>query len=284
MIRNCALAAVLWLVLVAGYAFLLRTAFGLPERAIVSLVMGTIVWVAALNVNSARYTLREWRARNRMARGERPQDGEVVSAVGTIRPLLDALLAPLSGTECVAYSYKIATDSSSADCAGFGMTRCAVHTPYGAFQLGSFPILGEFFRESGEPERARAYLASTRFEPLEGFVELTKQMFALHTAAPPIRKDWCTGPEPNVDVLRAGLLEQAIPRDAIVTVVGRFVAATGAIVSDAHETGYLRVTPGGDARRESPFPWAVVQKVIVGLLAIFAANAVLYWWFRSAVA
>src|SRR5690349_8055476 len=145
MARNCGIAIALWIALAGGYFWFLRTRLEMPVSLIVALVIATIVWVALVNMHAARLAYADWQARNRMARGERPHDGDLVSAVGELRPTFEPLRSPLRGTPCVAYTYKIGprgemSEGSTPDYAGFAATRCAVQTPYGSFQLGSFPL------------------------------------------------------------------------------------------------------------------------------------------------
>jgi hypothetical protein len=280
--RNCGIAILLWLALAGGYLWFLRERLPAPASTIVALVMGTFVWTSLMVLNGGRYALRDWRARNRLARGERPQDGDLVSAVGVIRPTFESMRSPLRGIDCVAYAYKIGPFSESserggADYAGFGMTRCAVQTPYGAFQLATYPVFEDIPDEDGDAAVAEQYVASTKFETLDGLKEMATTVFGLYKLAPPMRKDWRIGGEGRVDVRDADLKESVVRTGATVTAVGRYVAATNAIVSDTKEQGYLRVTLGGEPRRESSFPSAALQKFIGGSVAIAASNALLWW-------
>jgi hypothetical protein len=282
MVRNCVTAIVLWIVLAGGYFYALRDRLPMPALPLVAIVVATIVWTGLIVMNSGRYALRDWRAQNRMTRGERPADGDLVAAIGPIRPILGVLHSPLRGIECVAYSYKIgppaqSSDSPAPDYAGFAITRCAVHTNYGAMHIGTFALFEGVEKEEGDRTHAEAYVASTRFETLDGFKELATSMFAMYTAPAPMRRDWRVGGEPRVPVADADLEESVIRTGEIVTAYGRYVAATNSIVSDMKDQGYLRITPGGEARRESSFPSNAIQKFIGGLVAIAASNAVLWW-------
>ncbi|HEX2834273.1 MAG TPA: hypothetical protein VHW00_14785 [Thermoanaerobaculia bacterium] len=282
MVRNCAAAIAVGVALLGGYLWFLHGRLEMPFLFIVALVMALVVWTALVVMNGGRYAWRDWRARNRMARGERPADGELVSAVGEIRAALGVLHSPLRGVPCVAYSYKIGppaqtSDGPAPDFAGFAMSRCTVHTPYGSFHLASFPMFEGIPEERGDPAVAAQYVASTQFERLDGFQAMVRAMFALHSTPPPFRKDWRVAGEPRIAVEEAELEERVIPAGARVTAVGRYVAASGSIVADLNDQGYLRLSLGGEPRRESRFPGNAVMKIAGGLVVIVAANALLLW-------
>ncbi|HEX7808564.1 MAG TPA: hypothetical protein VF608_07565 [Thermoanaerobaculia bacterium] len=285
MARNCGTAIVLWILLAGGYGYFLRDRLPMPAMPIVAIVMATFVWMGLIVINGGRYALRDWHAQNRMARGERPADGQLVAAIGPIRPTLGALHSPLRGVECVAYTYKIGppaqtSDSPAPDYAGFAITRCAVHTSYGAMHIGTFALFEGVEKAVGDRAHAMAYVESTKFETLEGFKELATSMFAMYTAPAPMRRDWRVGGEPRLPVSSADLEESVIRVGETVTAYGRYVAATNSIVSDIKDQGYLRITPGGEARRESSFPSNAIQKFIGGSVAIVASNALLWWVMR----
>jgi hypothetical protein len=276
MLRNCLLAAILWIVLAAAYAVVLAGRLPFPF----AVAAGTIVWVGLVLIHGSRYALRDWQARNRMARGERPGDGDFVSAVGEIRPQVGEVLhAPFSGRECVLYAYDIGKvrngESSARDYAGFAMTRCAVHTPYGSFQLGAFPAMEHVPRQYAEPEQLARFIAATTFEEFPGVTGVVKGMIALHTRKPPLRVDWQLGTPGANPTLGE---ERVIESGATVTVLGRYEATSNTIVSDAKEKGFLRLRTGGRAREVSAFPGEFATKLLAGLVIAIAPNALLWWW------
>lgn len=280
--RNCITAIVVWLALVCGYLWILFPRIGMPGILVAAPAMATIVWTGLAVMYSGRQALSDWRARNRMARGERPADGAIVAASGEIRPMFDVLHSPLRGVPCVAYSYKIGPPSQTSagprpDYFGFAMTRCQVQTPYGSFHLGSFPIFEGSPDEIGDRDVATKFVAATYFEVLEDIPTMAKTMLGLHQQAPPFRKDWQLGAEPSIAIADALLEERVIGVGARVTAIGCYVAATNSIVSDADGTGLLRLTPGGEPRRESPFPTEAVTKVLGGAVTVIVANVVLWW-------
>jgi hypothetical protein len=268
--RNCAIAVILWIALAGGYAYLLRERLPMPALAIASLIAGSVVWLGLVWIHGARYELRDWRARKRMISGERPQDGDLVTATGTIHPTFEPLQAPLSGRPCVLYSYQI----NARDYLGFGMTRCAVRTPYGDLLLGSFPVMHGLGGETlADLAAAEAFVAAARFEPLDGVTAMLKRMLQLHTEAPPLRRDWKMGD--RGEIFHAD--ETIVAPGELVTATGRFVSASNTIVSDTNEKGYLRLVRGSAPRQVESVAWGAIRSAIGGIITVVVANAIL--WF-----
>ncbi|HEX2061723.1 MAG TPA: hypothetical protein VHK90_13370 [Thermoanaerobaculia bacterium] len=273
MVRNCVTAVVLWLALMIAYAIYL---WGDAPLA-AAFVMGTVVWVGLVLMNGGRYALRDWHARNRMARGERPRDGDLVAATGEIRPTFDRLQAPFSGRDCVVYMYNAGPDRGESnavrDYTGFGFARCAVYTPHGSFALGTFPMLEGFPSYSGSLQKAAQYIESTEFETIDGIHDMMRVMKTLHTRSAPFRIDLRIG-QPSPELQEAS--ERVVETGTLVTAIGRYSAAANAIVSDAVEKGFLRLKPGGSPYAISTFPSEAAVKFAGGLFVIVAANAVLW--------
>jgi hypothetical protein len=279
--RNCLLAVVAWVVLLGVYGYLVRD-IAEDGKYIGVFVMATVVWIGLIKIQGVRFTVRDWRAKRRMARGERPRDGELAAATGPVHPTLDVLRAPFSGSECVLYSYEIGLPGTGGegrpprDYLGFGMTRCSVRTPYGEVALGSFPVMEHFFETDVDREAAAQYVAETSFDQQEGFTGLIKAMFSVHTASPPLKIDWKLG-DSEADVRHAMITEKIIAPGETITAIGRYVGATNAIVSDTQEKGFLRVTRGGDGLRVGGFPWSAVWASLGGILIIAAAHAMFFF-------
>lgn len=277
MLRNCLVFVAIWIALVLLYAGWLWTELPPPMHFFGPLIMGSIVWLGVVMVYGARNDLADWRAQRRMSRGEPPRDGDLVSAIGPIRPAaFEPLTSPVSGRECVLYSYTAGTTGGGARaCAGFGMTRCSVQTAHGQLNLGTFPVLEGFPEERGDDALTEAYLSQAEFEDVE-VTGLVKAMFKVHSQAPPLKMDLRTSTNMPEGDLRVE--EHIVAPGTIVTAIGRYVAANGSIIGGTREGGYLRLFRGGDAQKEvSAFPGKAVRGVIVGLLIIAAANAALVW-------
>lgn len=280
MARNCGLSVVFWFVLAAVYSYVLRDQPS-PNKYFVVIGMATVVWFGALTIYGARYKLRDWSARRRMARGERPQDGDLVAATGPIHPVFEPLHAPFSGRECVVYEYEIGPrrtgeSNRARDYVGYGMTRCAVRTKNGEFALGSFPVLEHFFETTVDRRAAFEYIANTPFEELSGVIGAVKTIMTVHKTAPPLRKDWKVGDTSDFNRSTAEAVEKIIAPGETVTAFGRWVAGSNAIVSDTKEKGFLRVQRGGDAQHVPGVPWGAIGSFIGGAVVIAVAHLVFF--------
>ena len=280
MVRNCSIAIVLWVALAITYGYLLR-GFAGSGKYIAALAMATVVWIGAALVHGVRYSLRDWNAKRRLARGEHPHDGDLTAATGPVHPSFEPLHAPFSGRPCVLYSYEIGLPPAgegrpARDYVGFGMTRCTVRTPYGEFALGSFPVLEQFFETEVDRSTAADYVANTHFEEPGGVTGVVKAMFGVHTTAPPLQQDWKIG-KSLADIHQAEVTEKILEPGETITAIGRYVAASNAIVSDTKEKGFLRVRRGGDALRVPTVPWNAIGGFFGGLAIIAVANAVFFF-------
>jgi hypothetical protein len=276
--RNCLAFVILWIGLVAYYFYSIRDIPG-SGKYVAALAMGSVVTMGLMLMHGVRYSIPDWRAKQRLARGERPHDGDLCAAIGPVHASFEPLAAPFSGRPCVLYEYTIGPRSTgeghaARDYAGYGMTRCAVRTPYGEVMLGSFPVLENVFETSADRDAAVAYVAKTNFEPVGG-IAMVKSMLAVHTAAPPLKRDWKIGAT-SVPVERAEVNEKIIAPGDTITAMGRYVAASNAIVSDTQERGYLRVRRGGDPLRVPAIPWNAIGGFFGGIAIVAAANLVFY--------
>lgn len=249
----------------------------MPELFFTAATVGSAVWLGLVLMTGAGFAVRDWRARNKLLRGERPSDGDLISVTGEIRPAFEALHAPLSGRACVLYDIGMGSRSTR-DHLGFGMARCAVYTQYGSFSLGSFPAIEDFARLPADVARAAEYVASTTFEELDSVSTVASRAMQLYRETPPIRKDWRIG-APGGEIEQA--TESIIVPGEVVTVTGRYVSAQNEIVSDLKEKGYLRLKRGGAAMREEALPWRAIRSVLGGLAIVLIANALLWFVLMS---
>ena len=278
--RNCSIAFVAWIALLGAYAYVLRERLGMPELAIVSFIMGTAVWVGLVWIFGTRHHLRDWRARNRTARGERPLDGDLTAVSGVIHPSFEPIRSPLSGRDCVIYTYDAGAarreqGPTARVYAGFGMTRCAIRTPLGEYFLGSFPVLEGFSKESISPGTAMQLMQSAHFETAN-ILALAKQMMKLHTEAPPLRRDFKLGDAaPQLDELQS-VEECVIEPGETVTAFGRYNSGISALVSDVKEKGFLRLHRGGQTMSAQAVPWSAIGSFVGGIAIVTVANAILW--------
>jgi hypothetical protein len=271
--RNCSIAIVVWIVLFLGYSFCLSQS-DLPfEGALFGgALMAFLVGFGLAMMKGALSATRDRRALERFRRGERPRDGEFAAVAGEIRPAFEPLHAPFSGRECVIYRYDVGphrggTASLARHYLGFAFARCAIHTPYGTFALGSFPLLNGFADEHGDADRAQEYVDATTFEELSDELTLAKLALELPHQPPPLRLDWCLGKAP--ESVRGGEAKEAIVASgATVTAYGRYSSATNALVSRTKKEGYLQLYAGSTL----PMPASAISQWITGIVLIIVAN------------
>lgn len=258
--RRCSIVVALWIGLVLVYMAGLY-GFDLPvEGALLGAVMtGSLVWFGLLMMNAGRSALRDLQARERFQSGLRPRDGEFSAVIGEIRPTFEALRAPLSGRECVAYRCDVGKHYIS-----FAAARCAVHSPFGTYVLESFPSCTGFAQQSGD---AQEYVAATRFEELSTVTDIMKYTRDLHSQTPPLRIDWRLGAAPE-SVRGVEALETVIESGATVTAYGRFVSATNGLVTHPGKDGYLRLEAG----TAKGMPPGALAHLLTGLALIVIAN------------
>jgi hypothetical protein len=273
MLRNCSIAIAVWIVLFLGYSFCLFQS-DLPfEGALFGgALMSSLVGFGLAMLNGARHATRDRRALARFHRGERPRDGELAAVAGEIRPAFEPLYAPFSGRECVLYRYDIGphrggNQDVARDYAGFALARCAIHTPYGTFALGSFPVLNGFPEEHGDGDRAQEYVDATTFEEFSNVVTLAKVALELCRQPPPLRLDGCLGKAP--ESVRGGEAKEAIVASgAAVTAYGRYSSATNALVNGTKDKDYLRLHAGSTL----PVAAGAISQSITGIVLIVVAN------------
>jgi len=244
--RNCLIAILLWVVLVAAYGVFLL------DRAPVALapVVASLTWLGLLMMNGLRTVLRDWRLRRRA--GEPPEDGVWMAAIGEVRPVFEALEAPMSGRACVAYRYSIGRDYS-----GVGFTRCTV----GAYALCAVPVMEGFARD--RVEGAQRYIAETRFVSLPDAREIALATLSLYTMPAPLRRDWLIGTAPAEP---GEATETIVPAGAAVTAYGRYSAATHALIDVRLQPGEGYIAPDALARFVSGFVLVGVAHLILWVL------------------
>jgi len=276
--RNCSIAIIIWLALAVGYWYVMREIAG-SGKYIAALAMATVVSMGLALIHGVRFSIADWKAKKRLARGERPRDGELAAATGPVAAAFEPLQAPFSGRPCVLYAYEIGApqrgDARQArDYVGFGMIRCNVRTPYGEIALGSFPVLEHFYETEVDRAAAIAYVEGTNFTEPDGVTGMIKSMFGVHTTAPPLKQDWKIG-KPS-DLHHAEVSEKILAPGDTITAIGRYVAASNAIVSDTKEKGFLRVRRGGEALKVPAVPWNAIGGFFGGIAIVAVANFV-FW-------
>ena len=178
-----------------------------------------------------------------------PKDGERVAISGTIEPLGDPLRSPFSGTECVAYDYSIThipklppllDDRSSShrqqnspvtDRSGFALAPSIIRSGVREIRLLAFPGLERFPASDlgeGTLERAKAYVAATKFEEQSVLGAPAQVRRLLEDRTGDVRVDWKLSSHSTLE--DSGFMERYVPVGAKACVVGLYSAKENAIV------------------------------------------------------
>lgn len=291
MLKGCSFALLAWAVCGGAYWYLIHERFAPPLDVAVPAGAGLLMAIALGTfrqglVSAASAARAAQQATFTGMSGERPRDGEVVTAVGHISALGSALRSPISDRPAVIYSYDISHVRKSdglhrwisKDYSGFALAPTMVESRYGALRLFSFPTL-EGFRVENPPEavtKAREYVAGASFadmtnrDTMETF-KAVRDRFTDDSGE--IRRDYRSADDPQVHD-DAMLLEDVVAPGEQVTVIGRYSAEKNGLVRDAAND--LRLLRGG-ALMTSAALWKKAAGAIIASL-IFAAivNGVLF--------
>jgi TM2 domain-containing membrane protein YozV len=261
-VKGCAFNVLLSLLglaaIVGAISFGLDRLYGLaPRDTIVASVLGGVGgWIVANLLLSALTTWRERGALVNGLAGTTPVDGRRAVLVGEIQPVGASLVAPFSGSECVAYTFEIyrisrefrqATKVVCFD--GVALTPSVIVTRAGSFRLLAVPDLDcEETQVSSEVGRQRAadFIARTTFEtPAPGL------------ARPSIERQWNDDDgayqrdmrrvTEDVNLVECTLSEKRIPRGARVCVFGQYSQDRRAIVADPNDWSKMTRLMIGDA-------------------------------------
>lgn len=232
----------------------------------------------------------------RATTGEPPADGGPMVVTGTVRPDGPSLRAPLSGTECVAYQYRLykrewlATGRHRRTIVfwgGYAFQPFMIDTGARAVRVGAMP---EFVDEPGRDKtddtirRAREYLQATQFEEIAGVevVSLFGTMVGdrVSEAQAGVRRDWHradTNPDPGTLKFE----EHVLPAGATVSVAGHWSPERRALIPEPGGLGGSPVTvviggPKALLRRNTALPSSAISVAIFGVL-LLALGAALVW-------
>jgi hypothetical protein len=259
----------------------------------IAVLAGFFGWIAVNLLFSAAQAWMERSALVSGLAGTPPIDGRQAVLVGHIEPMGAPLVAPFSGTECVAYKFEISQmrgtgrqtfkavyyDGSSA-------TPSTIVTRAGSFRLLAVPeIEGNEANIPGETARRLAadFIARTTFEP-------PRQAFS----RPAIEQQWSdtdgayrretrhvVDQEPNL--ADCTLSEWRLERGARVCLFGEYSAAQRAIVADPGDWSKVtRVMKGDPEAVVRQLRSRVIGRLIGGLVAAAAAAGVVAAFVSSA--
>jgi hypothetical protein len=177
-----------------------------------------------------------------------PRDGERVAIAGTLEPIDAVLEAPLSGAKCVLYDYEIShipelpsilgksksqnsQPSPVIDRSGMAMAPVVIRSGLREVRLLAFPGIEGFSRSSlgeGTLERARGYIAATKFEDQSVFGASKQVSRIMDDRSGCLRVDWKCGSYEQLE--NSEFVERRVASGAKVCVIGRYSAKDNAIV------------------------------------------------------
>ncbi len=232
----------------------------------------------------------------RATTGEPPAEGGPMLVTGTVRPDGPPLRAPLSGTECVAYQYRLYKRtwlgsnrgySTTVYWGGYAFQPFMIDTGARAVRVGAMP---EFVddpsraRTDDTIRRAREYLQVTRFEEIAGVevISLFGTMMGdrVGEAQAGVRRDWHradTNPDPGTLKFE----EHVLPAGATASVAGHWSPDRRALIPEPGGLGGSPVTaaiggPKGLLRRNTALPSSAISVAVFGVV-LLALGAALVW-------
>jgi hypothetical protein len=263
---------------------------------IVGVISGLFLWVAVGSLSGVFLRLRQRKllAASLAASlaGVPPRDGAKVAACGVLVADGPLLAAPLSGTPCVTYDYKISRSRNGSSSMpaiiwhGHGLTPSHVETAAGAvrilgctgFALGSTSLKGPEVVARATKFCAETTFADSHWTSMRVSMQNRKELLADDDGA--IKADFGAPATRRVDA--KDMLEEHVARDQEeVCAFGRYSAERGGLVPDPSAVeGFPVILWTGDASR-------VRRKIalgaighLVGALATAAAGAGVLWaWY-----
>lgn len=204
-----------------------------------SALAGLIGW-AALNLLHAAF--QAWREHAAVGRGHddgrQPADGARAVLVGTLEALGPPLRAPLDGSACLAYEYRITEDRGSGrrrtlltHVRGHALTPSEIVTSSRRHRLLDVPDLqasAPATPSSGHIAAFEAYARTTRFTPAAGAARELEARWTDDDGAS--RADVCFTPLETLDLARCQLAQQHVPPGAPVCLIGTYSKARGGLV------------------------------------------------------
>jgi hypothetical protein len=271
----------------AGIAVALREWYGIePQDAIGALIFaGLFGWISANLVLSAVTAGRERAALRAAVGGETPRDGRRTILAGYLEPTGPVLRGPLSGRECVAYTFEIyemkrvgKSTSKLVYADGIALTPTMIVTRTGSFHLQAVPDLDcpdSDLERTEAPQRARELMRTLPFKPPPA--PFTR---------PSVEAQWNDADgafsrqtrhvEGPIDLDKCRLTERLLERGARVCVFGHFSAAKRAIVADPNDWSKItRVMKGNPEAIAGQLGGSVVRRLIGATLSAAAAAGVL---------
>jgi len=274
---SCLIALVVWVSLMAGYAYIAWQRTGEPLAAFVIGLLGGTFSAIFISSFIGLFTGNRDRTAIRRAMNMEPmKDGRLEAASGPIRALDKVLEAPFTGRPCVVYEYDVkrGTEGQS-DYAGFAMAPCAIETLRGPVKVLGFTMLDQFpaaAEDQIDRARGQRYLASASFESLGvlSILSVVGELIADDDGS--IRKDYrIAGDGLNLEGRR--IREQSLPPGTPVTLLGQWSEARGGFVAGG--TGLTRLFAGDLANTRKALGGDAVQTFAIATVFFLILHSML---------
>lgn len=273
-----------WLLLAAALSAWLQRAHGVAmvDTLGVSALAGLAAWAALNLLHAAWQAARERAAIAGGQAGRAPADGKRVVLVGTLQPLGRTLRAPLDGSECLAYDYRVTEDRGSGrrrmiltHARGSALAPSVIVTPSGRYRLLTVPDLQASpptTPSTGHIAAFERHARSTRFttRAADAAQELVDRWTDDDGA---YRADVCYTALDRLDLTRCMLTQQQVRPGAPVCVIGHFDQARGGVVPSPAWAGNPRLIEGGPAALLRTLGGQAVRRLLLGGAIALAALA-----------
>jgi hypothetical protein len=259
--QSCLRWVVFYLVLFGITSTLIYVRFPRIQLALgAGAVSAAFLWMGIAYLIGIRTRKAEARMIRQGITGGRPEDGEKIAVVGTVRASTDVLEAPFTRRRCVAYEYKILPPENESAGAwdGFAMAPWSIEGSRGIIRVMAAPELSFKDQPIGSREHydnALAYLAATTFD-VRTNIDIGREMRHLKEIMADddgrIRYDIQRRPDKSIAKM---ILQEKIlaPGDKVIA-IGRYSATRGGLVPDKtavlHPVKILKDDPEEFARKQ----------------------------------
>ena len=293
-VKGCVTMLVLLVALLGGYFWFLRH-LEFPVNLILSVFgsIGLLIFVSS--VYQVIFGEGNGKALKRAQRGEPLREGEIEAVWGPITPIGDAIVAPFSGQECVAYEYDakrpLVEDSEGeprqqgSDISGLALTPSVIRSNRGDVRLLGFSLLTHFPEQDLEQfsfklEQAHAYLQATEFKQMGAtkiFSALSQMDEMMADDDGSVRQDWLMRKKEEIDLSEDQLSEKVILPGDVVTAIGYWDPARGIVPKMGKRKTMVQLRPGGGdsmVAEATKRPWGML---LFALVWSGAAHAFIYF-------
>lgn len=270
-----------WLLLAALVSGGLQRWYDVPLVDTLGVSAGAgLIGFGALNLLHASW--QAWRERSAIASGragEAPADGARAVLVGTLEALGAPLRAPLDGSACLAYDYRITEDRGSGrrrmiltHFRGTGLAPSVIVTRSGRHRLLTVPDLqgsAPATPSSGHIAAFERYAHATRFTAADGAARELVARWTDDDGA--YRSDVGYTPLERVDLTRCMLTQQQVRPGARVCAIGHYSAARGGLVPSPTWAPNPRLIEGDVDELLQTLGVSARNRLLLGTVAALAA-------------